>query len=70
MFALPRSNDGRLQGLQRHVDAQRTELEQAMAKIEQLEDALAAACDYAEVCGHFPGRDALMKRHVVHHSIS
>ena len=55
--------DQRLEKLLHQVDEQRKELAQARAKIGQLEDALAAACDYAEVCDHFPGRDLLMKRH-------
>jgi len=68
MFALPQSNDEQLQRLQRQVKAQRTELERARTRIGQLEDALAAACDFAEVCGHFPGREELMKRHQIHHT--
>jgi len=70
MYALPRSNDGQLQGLERKVNAQRAQLTQARRRIGQLEKALASACDYAEVCGHFPGRDALMKRHEIHHTTS
>lgn len=68
MYALPRSNDERLQGLERQVATQRRELAHARARISQLKEALAAACDYAEVCGHFPGRDALLLRRNIHHT--
>ena len=70
MYALPRSNDGRLQGLERKVSTQRTELDRARTRIVQLEAALAAACDYAEVCGHSPGHDTLLKRQEIHHTTS
>jgi hypothetical protein len=68
MYALPRSNDGRLQGLERQVNAQRAQLERARSRIGQLEEALADACEYAEVCGHFPGRSVLLKRSEIHHT--
>jgi len=68
MYALPQSNDGRVLGLQRKVTAQRSELERAQTRIVQLEEALATACDYAEVCGHFPSHDALLKRREIHHT--
>jgi len=70
MYALPQSNDEQLQRLQRKVKAQRTEIARARTRIGQLEEALAAACDYAEVCGHFPDHDALTKRHEIHHTTS
>ncbi len=70
MYALPQSNDGQLQGLQRQVATQRTELARARTRINKLEEALAAACDYAEVCGHYPGHDALLKRSQIHHTTS
>lgn len=66
MFTLSRNKDGRLQGLQRQVAAQRAELEQARTRIGELEEALATACDYADVCGHSPGRDALLQHLEIH----
>ena len=68
MFALPQSNDGRLQRMERQVNTLRRELQYSRARIGHLEKALAAACDYAEVCGHFPGHDALAKRQEIHHT--
>ena len=39
------------------------ELELAKQQISRLDKALHEACDYAEVCAHFPGRELFKERH-------
>lgn len=44
------------------IDEQTRELDRAKDRIKELEQALIEACDYAEVCKHFPGAEALAER--------
>lgn len=44
------------------IDEKERELVTAQARIKELEHALLDACDYSEVCKHFPGAEALEHR--------
>ncbi len=58
--ALLRRDSRRRQAeLKEQIRALRADLAQARERIRELEEALHKACDYAEVCEHFPGREAL-----------
>ena len=65
MFALSRNNDEQLRKMEHELADKRRQLEEAKARIGRLEEALTAACDYAEQCAHFPGRDLLRERHEI-----
>ncbi|MFQ5742772.1 MAG: hypothetical protein ACE5HV_04200 [Acidobacteriota bacterium] len=43
------------------IASQKKELRAFRARVKELEAALCEACEYGEVCKHFPARDVLAK---------
>jgi hypothetical protein len=57
------TSEERVRVLERLLEERRQELERAKEQISRLDRALHEACDYAEVCAHFPGRELFKERH-------